>query len=206
MRRSAGPGSPTGCRLPHLPPGRMFSGHRRTGRTGCRRNTSPTRTSSLSHSERTHLTLLPRGSATGAVASAYGEPAGAATIWLLAALLHVRPNELLGVLLEHLVDLVEDGVDVVGELFVPLLDFLGTASLGLFGLFGAPRGLPLTACVLRCHVTTSVSPNAIVTRGSPAQSRQAEIGTDSLHTRGASPPADPPGRRGLVRRQRGGAT
>src|SRR5690349_16227363 len=111
---------------------------------------------------------------------------------LLAALLHVRPNELLGVLLEHLVDLVEDGVHVVGELFVPLLDFLGTASLGLFGLFGAPRGLPLTACVLRCHVTTSVSPNAIVTRGSPAQSRQPEIVTPA----GGHPPRPPRDRRG----------
>src|SRR4029077_2576812 len=125
----------------------------------------------------------------GAVASAYGEPAGAATIWLLAALLHVRPNELLGVLLEHLVDLVENGVHVVGELFVPLLDFLGTAGLGLLGLLGAPRGLPLTACVLRCHVTTSVSPNAIVTRGSPAQSRQPEIVTPA----GGFAPREPPG-------------
>src|SRR5207244_13408798 len=123
---------------------------------------------------------------------------------LLAALLHVRPNELLGVLLEHLVDLVEDGVHVVGELFVPLLDFLCTASLGLFGLFGAPRGLPLTACVLRCHMTTSVSPNAIVTRGSPAQSRQPEIGTNSLHTRGASPPREPPGPYGAGQTAKGG--
>src|SRR5690348_15843884 len=207
MRRSAGPGSPTGRRLQRPAPGQPFSGHRRTGRTGCRRNSSPTRTSSLSHGERTHLTLLPRRSATGRErrrrVRLRRTAAGAATIWLLAALLHVRPNELLGVLLEHLVDLVEDGVHVVGELFVPLLDFLCTASLGLFGLFGAPRGLPLTACVLRCHMTTSVSPNAIVTRGSPAQSRQPEIGTNSLHTRGASPPASPPGRRGLVRRQKG---
>src|SRR5438874_12198408 len=84
---------------------------------------------------------------------------------LLAALLHVGPDELLGVLLEHLVDLVQDGVHVVGELFVPLPDFLGAASLGLFGLFGAPRGLLLPACVLRCHLPTSVSRNALVTRG-----------------------------------------
>src|SRR5207342_1688493 len=68
---------------------------------------------------------------------------------------------------------------------VPLPDFLGAAGLGLLGLLGAPRGLPLTACVLRCcHVITSVSPNAIVTRGSPAQSRRAEIGTNSRYPRG----------------------
>src|SRR5690348_18500125 len=90
--------------------------------------------------------------------------------------MHVRPDELLGVLLEYLVDLVEDRVHVVGELLLPLPDLLGTPGLGLLGLFGAPGGLPLTACVLRCHMTTSVSPNAIVTRGSPAQSRQGEIG------------------------------
>ena len=66
-------------------------------------------------------------------------------VWLLAALLHVGTDELLGVLLEHLVDLVEDRIHVVGELFVPLPDFLGTARLGLFGLLGAPGGLPLAA-------------------------------------------------------------
>src|SRR6476620_986298 len=159
----------------------MLSGHRRTGRAGCRRNTSPTRTSSRSRSERTHQTLLPRRSATGRErrervrlrrTGARRDRPG-----LLAALLHVRPDELLGVLLEHLVDLVQDGVHVVGELLLPLPDFLGAAGLGLFG---APRSLPLTACVLRCRVTTAGSPNAIVTRGSPAQSRQREIGTDSL--------------------------
>src|ERR1700749_2436080 len=124
-------------------------------------------------------------------------PGGRSPGRILAALLDVRADELLGVLLQHLVDLVEDGVHVVGELLVPLLDFLGTASLGLFGLFGAPRGLPLTACVLRCHVTTSVSPNAIVTRGSPAQSRQPEIGTDSLSGGGRrGPPRAPAGARG----------
>src|ERR1035441_8528503 len=57
---------------------------------------------------------------------------------LLAALLHVRPDELLGVFLEHLVDLVEDRVHVVRELFVPLLALLGGPGLGLLGLFGAP--------------------------------------------------------------------
>src|SRR5580658_7817633 len=98
---------------------------------------------------------------------------------LLPALLHVGPDELLGVLLEHLVDLVENRVHVVGELLLPLPDLLGGAGLHLVGLFGAPSGLPLTACVLRCHIATSVSPNAIVTRESPAQSRRTKIGTKS---------------------------
>src|SRR5664280_2166552 len=41
---------------------------------------------------------------------------------LLAALLHVRAHELLGVLLQHVVDLVQERVHVVTELVVPLLD------------------------------------------------------------------------------------
>ena len=40
---------------------------------------------------------------------------------LLAALLHVGAHEVLGVLLEHVVDLVEDGVDVLAELLAPFL-------------------------------------------------------------------------------------
>src|SRR5580704_13797699 len=108
---------------------------------------------------------------------------------LLAALLHVRPDELLRVLLEDFVDLVQDRVDIVGELFVALPDLLGGPGLRLLGLLGAPGGLPLTACVLvGCHVATSVCPNAIVTRGSPAQSRRAQIGTNSRPVfKGADP-------------------
>src|SRR5579871_4337345 len=71
---------------------------------------------------------------------------------LLAALLDVRAHELLGVLLEHLVDLVEDRVDVVGELLVPLLDLLGGRGLVLLGLLGTPRRLPLAPGVLRRHL------------------------------------------------------
>src|SRR5215467_7958810 len=70
----------------------------------------------------------------------------------LAALLDVRADELLGVLLEHLVDLVEDRVHVIGELLVPLLDLLGGGRLVLFGLLGAPRRLPLATGVLRRHL------------------------------------------------------
>src|SRR5215468_4391161 len=69
----------------------------------------------------------------------------------LTALLHVRAHEFLGVLLQDLVDLVEDRVDVVGQLLVPFLDLLGRAGLGLLGLLGAPARLPLASGVLRCH-------------------------------------------------------
>src|ERR1700683_594209 len=76
-----------------------------------------------------------------------------------AALLHVRPDELLGVLLEHLVDLVQDRIDVVGELVLPLL--------------GAPRSLTLSAGVLCCrHAETSVirgSRPAVSTLSSPTR-------------------------------------
>src|SRR3954452_12206925 len=41
--------------------------------------------------------------------------------WLLATLLDVGPDEVLGVLLEHVVDLVEDRVDVLAELLTTLL-------------------------------------------------------------------------------------
>ena len=46
---------------------------------------------------------------------------------LLTALLDVAADEFLGVLLEHLVDLVQNGVDVVRELVLPLLDLLAGA-------------------------------------------------------------------------------
>src|SRR5207302_9471311 len=65
---------------------------------------------------------------------------------------------------------------------------LGASDVGFLGFLGAPRGLPLTACVFGCHVTTSVSPNAIVTAGHPAQSRLAK----SVRTRDQPPtPARP---------------
>src|SRR6201996_1232476 len=71
---------------------------------------------------------------------------------LLAALLDVGADELLGVLLEHLVDLVEDRVHVVGELLVALLDLFGRGGLVFLGLLGAPRRLPLAPVVVRCHL------------------------------------------------------
>ena len=82
---------------------------------------------------------------------------------LLAALLDVRADELLGVLLEHLVDLVEDRVHVVGELLVPLLDLLGRGGLVLLGFLGAPRRLPLAPGVLRCRLRSSVPGRSLIT-------------------------------------------
>src|SRR5215469_1897880 len=67
---------------------------------------------------------------------------------LLAALLDVRPDELLGVLFEHLVDLVQDRVHVIGQLLVPLLGFLGGGGLLVLRLLGPARRLPLAATVL----------------------------------------------------------
>src|ERR1700684_1116634 len=66
----------------------------------------------------------------------------------LAALLHVRPDELLGVLLEHLVDLVQDRVDVVGQLVLALLDVLGSLRRSVLLLLAAPGRLTLAAGVL----------------------------------------------------------
>src|SRR6202042_295702 len=69
----------------------------------------------------------------------------------VAALFHVGPYDILGVLLEHLVDLVENRVHVVGELLLPLLDVARCLRLRLLGLLAALRGLSLTASVLRRH-------------------------------------------------------
>src|SRR5690349_3469747 len=72
---------------------------------------------------------------------------------LLAALLDVTSHELLGVLLQHGVDLVEQVVDVLGDLGVPL----GNLRVGLGGdvldllVALALAGLRLTAGVSRCH-------------------------------------------------------
>jgi hypothetical protein len=82
--------------------------------------------------------------------------------------LHIRADELFGVLLENLVDLVQDRVDVVGQLVLPLLDLIGLPDIGVLLVLGPPRGLPLTAGVFRRHYLTSVlrgaarGPNAIL--------------------------------------------
>src|SRR3984957_16951941 len=91
---------------------------------------------------------------------------------LLAALLDVGADELLGVLLEHFVDLIEDRVHVVGELLVPLLDLFGRRRLVLFGLVGAPRRLPLAPLVIRRHLRyllrRGACPSTVLTLSSPA--------------------------------------
>src|SRR5690349_9191919 len=67
----------------------------------------------------------------------------------LAALLHVAPDELFRVLLEDRVDLVQEIVDVLGDLRVPL----GYLRVGLDGdvldllIARAPAALRLTTCV-----------------------------------------------------------
>src|ERR1017187_372784 len=61
---------------------------------------------------------------------------------LLAALLHVGPDKLLGVFLEHFVDLVEDRVHVVRELFLPLLPLLGRSEERRVGKEGRSRWAP----------------------------------------------------------------
>src|ERR1700761_1586559 len=180
MRRSGCPSGPPQAYPPNLASARTSPGPRRMDRTGCRRSTSPTRTSSRSRNEPTQQTLLPRQGVTVRSTARRVRLRRTGRLGLLAALLHVRADEFLGVLLENLVDLIEDGVYVVGELFVPFLGGLSRPSLDLFGLVCPLGGLPLPAGVLAgCHVSTSVCPNAIVTRTSPAQSRRGEIGTNS---------------------------
>src|SRR5215470_9628645 len=92
----------------------------------------------------------------------------------LAALLDVRTDEFLGVLLEHLIDLVEDRVHVVGQLLVPLLGLIGRRGLVFFGLLGAPGRLPLASGVLRCHLrylrpSRGAPPSTAPTLSSPAR-------------------------------------
>src|SRR6202042_2189806 len=100
------------------------------------------------------------------------QPCRRGRVRLLAALLDVGADELLGVLLQHLVDLVEDRVHVVGELLVPLLDLLGRRRLVLFGLVGAPRRLPLATLVVRRHLRyllrRGACPSTVLTLSSPA--------------------------------------
>src|ERR1700735_4971343 len=65
-----------------------------------------------------------------------------------AALLDIGADELLGVLLEHLVDLVQNRIDVVGELVLAFLDVLGCLRRGVLLLLGSPRSLTLPSGVL----------------------------------------------------------
>src|SRR5262249_31178940 len=75
----------------------------------------------------------------------------------LPTLLDVGPDELLGVLLQDLVDLVQDRVHVVGQLLLALLDLLARLRVAFLGLLAAPGSLPLAAGVLCRHAETSSS-------------------------------------------------
>src|SRR3954471_4177796 len=70
---------------------------------------------------------------------------------LLASLLHVLPHEFLTVLLEHLVDLVQERVDVLGHLLVALGDLRVDRGLDLVGLLARAGGPLLPAGVSRRH-------------------------------------------------------
>src|SRR5512142_478717 len=73
---------------------------------------------------------------------------------LLAALLDVAADELLGILLEHRVDLVEKIVDVLRQLLVTLGDLrvhLRSRGLVVFGVPAGPPRLRLSTGVAGCH-------------------------------------------------------
>ena len=72
----------------------------------------------------------------------------------MAALLYVRPDKLLAVLLEHRVDFVENVVHVFGQLLVSFLDVGDLGLLDLLRLLGAARCALLTA-VVASHQGTS---------------------------------------------------
>src|SRR3954453_6076241 len=71
--------------------------------------------------------------------------------WSLASLLHILTNELLAVLLEHLVDLVQEGVDVLGHFLVAFGDLGVDRGLDLVGLLARARRLLLSAGVPGGH-------------------------------------------------------
>ena len=97
------------------------------------------------------------------------EPSRESLNVLLAALLDERLHEVLGVGLEHVVDLVEDRVDVLVELLLALGDVALRCSLGL-----APRS-PRTCCGCFCSCAMQASLCELLTcRGSdPTESARA---------------------------------
>ena len=98
--------------------------------------------------------LAGRGSRRTTTCRASGTPPAAAAgvgveLRSLAALLDERLHEVLGVVLEDLVDLVEDGVDVVVERLLALGDVgLGGDLLG--GLLGSPRTCAAASAPVPC--------------------------------------------------------
>src|SRR3954466_10528807 len=73
---------------------------------------------------------------------------------LFTPFLHIPANELFGVLLQHVIDLVEQRIDVIGKLLVTFLDGVGRRLVGrdLVNLVRLARGALLpVAAVLRRH-------------------------------------------------------
>ena len=78
-----------------------------------------------------------------------------AQAWSLAALLDEGANEVLGVRLEDVIDLVEDRVDVLGQFLVSLGDIRRGVSLDLVDLVGLPLRAALTTVMGRHRGTPS---------------------------------------------------
>src|SRR5262245_36764339 len=96
---------------------------------------------------------------------------------LLSTLLHKPTHELLGVGLEHLVDVFQNRVDVLVELLLALGDVLAALDLGsLFGLRRLLRGLVLLA-TLSCHRPPPVRPNGRPCYHDPTRAGLAALAT-----------------------------
>src|SRR5699024_9383293 len=121
----------------YAPPPSRGRGHCRLSLPG----TSPTPEQSV--------VRAPGGS--GCPACAISELPGAARPHprLLATLLNELPNEVLGVALQDVIDLVKDVVDVLVDLFIAFLGALG--SLGLFDFLVTACSVLLASGVLGCH-------------------------------------------------------
>src|ERR1051325_8656164 len=119
----------------------------------------PTRPVTVIHigdvGDRTGVPVRARGVRYGRPARTAQPPPAPARGPVLTALLHEASNEILGVGLEHVVDLVEDVVHVVAQLLLPFLEVLGclrVLRLLLDLLRGARRLLLSAAGVLGRHV------------------------------------------------------
>ena len=103
----------------------------------------------------------------------------------LAPLLHERPDELLGVLLEHLVDLVEDGIDVFAQGLVTLAD-VAALDRSVLDLVGPTIGVLLTAallCTHEPHLSLEPDPSRIDAPGralNPGRERQSGAVSEPL--------------------------
>src|SRR3982750_1960968 len=73
----------------------------------------------------------------------------------LTPFLYISLDELLGIALEHLVDLIEQVVDVGGQLLDPLVDVGRRLGGDLLGLLGGLAGALLAPAVLARHDCSS---------------------------------------------------